>query len=369
MQRSTTILGMGAYIPEEVRTNQWWPEALVRDWGRKERGNVINLQESRQDEPSSLHPALIEELEKIKGDPFGGTKERRVAPPEMLPSQMELAACREAIADSGVDPDRIGMIMAFSLPPDSLFTPNVFKLHHELGLKNARAVGINVICHSFMTSMDLLHHQIANGAFDYALIVTSTKYSAVMDYTSSISVAAGDGAVAAVLGPCPKGKGILVSKHHSDTRFHDSMHVLRRPPSRPTLPAFSWGETQTIERPYFTVTDAKMGRGIVAAIPVIGEQLKREILDEQGISPDQISLLATNAAFSWYSPVLSKVFGIPMERVEDNVASFSNMGTVNLPMNLYLARKKQRLKDGELVLLIGHGGGLSYGGILMRWHQ
>jgi 3-oxoacyl-[acyl-carrier-protein] synthase III len=45
------------------------------------------------------------------------------------------------------------------------------------------------------------------------------------------------------------------------------------------------------------------------------------------------------------------------------------MGTVNLPMNLYLARKKHRMKDGDLVLLVGHGGGLGYGGILMRWHQ
>ncbi|MGC4117134.1 MAG: 3-oxoacyl-[acyl-carrier-protein] synthase III C-terminal domain-containing protein [Myxococcales bacterium] len=259
--------------------------------------------------------------------------------------------------------------MAFSLPPDTLFTPNVFKLHCLLGLKNARAIGVNAICHTFMTSMDILNHYIGCGTIDYALIVTSTKYSAIQDFTSSISVAAGDGAAAAVLGPCAKSKGILVSKHFSETKYHDSMHVMRRPPLRPQPAYFAWGESQSVERPFFTITEPKLAREMVAEIPHIGERVRKEVLEEEGYKHSDVALMVTNAAFTWYSPVLSKIVGVPMERVEDNVLQFSNMGTVNLPMNLYLARKKARIRPDDLVLLAGHGGGLSYGGILLRWQD
>jgi 3-oxoacyl-[acyl-carrier-protein] synthase-3 len=112
-----------------------------------------------------------------------------------------------------------------------------------------------------------------------------------------------------------------------------------------------------------------VARGAISAVPLWGERVRREVLEDHGYKPSDVALMATNAAFVWYSPVLSKVLDIPMARVEDNVLQFSNMGSVNLPMNLYLARQKKRIKDGDLVLLVGHGGGLSYGGILMRWHD
>lgn len=367
MKLGSTICGLGAYIPEEVRTNDWWPEALVKTWRKQEKKNVINLQESKEHKEENLHPALVEELDRIKDDPFGGNKERRVAPPTMLPSEMELIACRQALEEARVRPEEIDLVLSFSLPADVLIVPNCFKIAHELGLSNARCMGVTAICHSFMTMMDLAHVHISSGAAKHVLIFTSTKYSAIQDYTSSISTAAGDGACAAVLGPCPEGMGVLASKHFTEPRFHDAMIVTRRPPARPALPAFSWGEAQSLEKMFFTINKPALAREAVGLVPHFGERLRKEFFDSGKFSQDQIALFVTNAAFSWYTPVLSKIVGVPMEKVEDNVAAFSNMGAVNLPMNLYMAVQKNRVKEGDLVLLLGHGGGMSYGGIILRW--
>jgi 3-oxoacyl-[acyl-carrier-protein] synthase-3 len=371
MGQGSTILGLGAYIPDEIRTNDWWPKSLVQIWQAKEKKNEINLQESKDNaqERESLHPALAREVDKIKNDPFGGTKERRVAPVAMLPSDMEVAACREALENAHVRPEAIDLILCFSLPPDVLIVPNCFKVANALGLTNARCVGINSICHSFMTMIDLAHLYISSGAVKHALLVASTKYSAIMDYSSSISVAAGDGACAAVMGSCPEGKGVLASRHYCEPVFHDSMIVTRRPPIRPMVPAFSWGEVQSVEKMFFTINKPALARGAVAIVPRFGERLRKELFDSGLFAQKDIQLFVTNAAFCWYTPVLAQVVGIPMDKVEDNIDSFSNMGAVNLGMNLYTAVKKKRVKDGDQVLMLGHGGGMSYGGIVMRWHQ
>lgn len=366
MAGGSTILGIGAYIPEQIRTNDWWPASLVKAWEKK---TVVNLEQSKEEAPESLHPVLREELEKIKGDPFGGTRERRVAPPEMLPSDMEMAACREAIADARLQPEDIDLVMSFSLPTDTLLLPNMFKLHHQLGLKNARCIGVSAICHSFLTMMDVAHQYIASGSIRNALLVVSTKYSDLMDYTSTLSVAAGDGAVAAVMGPCPAGSGVRVSKHYCDSVYHDSMIMIRRPPSRPPTSPYPFGPVQSNERLFFSVYQPKAARELVGSVPVWAERLKQSLFTEGPLKVDEIDLLATNAAFVWYSPVMARIFGIPAERVEDNVLSFSNMGAVNLPMNLYKAQRSGRIRHGDTVLLVGHGGGASYGAIALDWYR
>jgi 3-oxoacyl-[acyl-carrier-protein] synthase-3 len=360
----STILGVGAYIPEQIRTNDWWPADLVKEW---ERRTVINLQQSRDEAPDSLHPVLREELDKIKGDPFGGTRERRVAGDGVLPSDMELAACREALEDAKVRPEDVDLVMTFSLPTDTLILPNMFKLHHELGLKNARGFGVSAICHSFMTMMDVAHHYISAGTVRNVLLCASTKYSDLMDYTSTMSVAAGDGAAAAVMGPCPEGRGVRVSKHFTDSVFHESMIMVCRAPARPRTNPYPWGPREALERPYFTCWDPKLSRDIVASVPVWAERLRTVLFDEGPLKASEIDLLATNAAFCWYAPVMARILGIPLERVEDNVSSYSNMGAVNLPMNLYHAVRKGRLHDGDKLLLVGHGGGASYGAIVLDW--
>ncbi len=362
---SATILGMGAYIPPEVRTNDFWPKELVAQWGEK---HFVTLQKDREQKAEYMHPYLLEELAKTKGDPFAGMNERRVS--KIPPSEMEFSACKEALNDAKLTPSDIDLLIAFSLPPDRIFPPNVYKLHHELGLKNAMCFEMNAICHSFLMMTDTAAQFIKSGRIKNALISVSTKYSSIMDYSSSISIAAGDGAAAAVLGPCTGDKGIQLFHHGFETSFYNSMIVRRRPPLRTTVPSFDFEGNQSSEKTFFTINEPLKAKQIISKIPVWGSSFRNIVFDSKDMySPNDITLMVTNAAMSWYNPVLAKIFEIPIEKTEDNILNFSNMGAVNLPMNLYTAYKKGRIKNDDLVLFFGHGGGASYGGSILRWYQ
>lgn len=370
VNKSATIIGMGAYIPEEVRTNDFWPSELVNMWGKgnKKSKTFLHLKNEKAYKQKNTHPLLEQELNRLLDDPFVGMKERRVS--NILPSEMEKLACEEALMDANVSPEEIDLMIGFSLPSDKIYPTNLFKVHYELGLKNAKCFGVDTLCYSFLTMLDIAYQYIRNGEANKVLLFVSTKYSAIMDYSSSVSVVAGDGSVAVVLDSCNIKNGIQKFHHFNDTKFYDSIHAIRRPPLRCQTPDFSFGESQSMERIFFTINNSQKSREMVLRIPYWGEDVKRRLFGKNGdFSPKDISLLLTNSAFVWYSRVLAEIFNIPIEKVEDNILKFSNMGAVNLPMNLYTAYKNGRLKDGDVIMFFGHGGGASYGGGIFKWYK
>ncbi|HYO64660.1 MAG TPA: 3-oxoacyl-[acyl-carrier-protein] synthase III C-terminal domain-containing protein [Archangium sp.] len=366
MQRSSTILGMGAYIPEQRRGNDYWPESLVKQWGTK---TVVSLQGEREKNAAKMHPALVAELERYKDDYFMGTRERRIAPADMLPSEMTAIACEEALNDAGVAAEDVDLLIVSSVPGDHPVPPNVYRVHHRIRAVNARCFELDAACNAFQFSWDVAHAYITSGLAKRVLIGISTKYSSIVDDTSSLSIVAGDGAVAAVIGGCPRELGLQHSLLRTETVFHDALYVTRRAPTRSALPAFEYGPRQSNERALLSVNDKEKASAFFAKIPDYAAEIRRDLVDANGISPEAIALLVVNGSRAYLSAVVAKILGVPLSKVEDNVLEFGNIGPATLPMNLYTAYKKGRLSDGDNVLMFGHGGGASYGGTLFRWHR
>jgi 3-oxoacyl-[acyl-carrier-protein] synthase-3 len=372
--RSSTILGLGAFIPEEVRTNSYWPAEVVQQWGKagtESKGgsgtSFLHLGADKQGKKKELHPLLAAELGKLIGDPYAGLKERRVS--RVLPSEMARIAGEEAIKDANLHPEDIDLFLNFSFPSDRIFPPNVFKIHSHLGLKNARCFEVDVYCNSFLAMIDIAHQYIRGGSAKYVLITTATKYSSFMDYSSSVSVMAGDGGAAAVLGPCPTGKGIRKIVMGTESEFFDTMVVSRRPPLRMGLPETDYGEVQSNERLFFTINDPVKGGELIGRLPYWGEKVKNELFDDHSVSLQDVDVLIPNAATPWYSRILSQIFSIPEEKIEDNILTLCNIGPAILGTNLYTAYKKGRFSEGSTIFLFGHGGGASYGGAILQWHR
>lgn len=361
---SATIKGLGAYVPKEVRSNAFWSNEVVKEWGKQ---TVVSLQKGSSVLPKDIHPVLIDALKTHAGDPFVGMKERRVS--RILPSQMEIAAALDALKDASLYPEDIDLLLSFSIPSDRIIPPNVFKIHHELGLKNAKCFEVNSLCHSFLTMMDIASQYIQNNNARNVLAVTSTTYSAIMDFTAPESVMSGDGAAAAVIGPCSADKGIQLSRHFTESKYHETMILARREPRICNPSEYAFSEHQSNERLFFTMFDVPGSMELVSKLPFWIENTRPAFFKETGFSPEDIDLMIPNAATTWYSKVLSELFGIPLEKFQDNILKYSNMAGVNLPMNLYTAYKNGRVKNGDLVFLWGHGGGASHGGMLLRWFK
>src|SRR3954462_10518095 len=105
------ILGLGAYLPPEVRGNDWWPQSVVSKWvakraeGRAKHAGAI---------PENLTPGMarvMKAVQEIENDPFQGAVSRHVLPEGMLSSDMEQRAAEQAIASAGIDPAEIDLVL------------------------------------------------------------------------------------------------------------------------------------------------------------------------------------------------------------------------------------------------------------------
>ena len=131
-ERALGILGVGVFLDDEVRRNDWWSPQFVAQW--RERGTRSMLHDIASNETGPGALAAIKYLAALADDPFKGARERRVAPHDLPSSEMETRAAREAIQRAGVSPSDIELVLVHSTTPDYLNTPNACKIHHALGL-------------------------------------------------------------------------------------------------------------------------------------------------------------------------------------------------------------------------------------------
>src|SRR3954464_10185645 len=128
------ILGIGAYLPEQVRRNDWWPEEVVARWRATAAESLV------RHEPDSVPPAsegarrTLAAMAELKDDPFRGARERRIMPRGMTSSDMEVEAAKDALARSGVPGSRVGLLLTDSQLPDHLGVSNGPLVHRKLGL-------------------------------------------------------------------------------------------------------------------------------------------------------------------------------------------------------------------------------------------
>jgi len=101
--RAVGIYGVGQYLPEQIRTNAWWPRDVVAKWAERSQARLVSGK--REEEPLPDAPGALATMKAMAAyaeDPFKGSRERRVMPEGMHSSDMEVAAARDALARAGI---------------------------------------------------------------------------------------------------------------------------------------------------------------------------------------------------------------------------------------------------------------------------
>src|SRR5207302_1104187 len=174
VMRGSTITGMGRYVPRRVMTNH--------------------------------------ELEKIveTTDEWivsrTGIRERRIAAPEEASSDLAFHAAQEALADAGVSPEQIDLIIVGTATPDMLFPATACIVQDRLGARNAGAFDVSAACSSWVYAAAVAHGYIAGGLANTVLVVGAEVLSKFVNWKDrNTCVLFGDSAGAAVLRPCEQG--------------------------------------------------------------------------------------------------------------------------------------------------------------------
>jgi len=352
------VLGIGSYLPDEVRTNDWWPTSYVDAWRAKRSNRMTRGSIPEGVEATEGVKLVAAEMEAMAGDPFDGGIERRVMPVGMRSSDMEVLAGQRALADAGIQPSDVDVLLVQSTAADHVITNNAAAVHERLGLKQ-RVLSLETqgACNAFLLQMQIAQQMLLSGASRYALIVQSTPLSRVMDPSEPFSVWFGDGASAVVLGRVSDDKGLLAMTTRTDGSVIRSLVGA----VNETTPWYEEGPVR------IRALAPLLGRKMLLTSADRGKQAMDDVLTEASMTASQVDFFACHQASAWFRRAAQKHLGLEHARTVDTYTWAGNLAGANLPLVMQVGAKEGLLKDGDLVALYAGGAGMTWSAALLRW--
>jgi 3-oxoacyl-[acyl-carrier-protein] synthase III len=323
---SIGITGVGAYVPEKVMTN---------------------------DDLSSLVDTSDEWITERTG-----IKERHIAAPDQAASDLALPAARQALADAGVDPADVDLVVVATVTPDMFFPSTGSLLAAELGAHDAAAYDLSAGCTGFMYALAQAYGTVAGGLAENALVVGTETLSKIINWHDrSTCVLFGDGAGAVVLGRVAEG-GFRGFELGSDGEGGKELSVPAGGSRNP-----STAETVAQEMHYLQMNGREVYK--FATRVLVASAVK--LLDEVGLTVDDVDLYVPHQANKRIIDHAASKLGIPEEKVFVNVDRYGNTSSASIPLCLAQGVHEGRLVAGTRVLMTGMGAGLTWGSAYTIW--
>ncbi|MGN7192430.1 MULTISPECIES: beta-ketoacyl-ACP synthase III [unclassified Curtobacterium] len=269
-----------------------------------------------------------------------GIKTRHIAGPDDSVVSMAIEAGRNAIADAGLQPSDIGLVIVASTTHRERSPYTAGRVAAALGMTNGPApIDINTACSGFEYAMALADQSIRVGASDTALVIGSETLSSIADWSDrSTCVLVGDGAGAAVLGA-------------SDTAEIG-------PVSWGSVPHLNEAVLVTRDPEYFT----QQGRSIYRWAITEAEGHARAVVEAAGLTLDDIEVFAFHQANLRIIEPLAAALGGESKYVVRDVVESGNTSAASVPLGLSKAWSRGELPEGVPALLFGFGGGFAHAG-------
>jgi 3-oxoacyl-[acyl-carrier-protein] synthase-3 len=288
-----------------------------------------------------------------------GIKQRRKAAPGEYTSQFAVRASRQAIQRAGIEPADIDLILCATVTPDQILPSTGCLIQAELGANKAAAMDIVAACSGFLYGLSLADAMIRGGQSKYALVIGAEILTRYVDYTDrSTCVLFGDGAGAAVLGAREGDSGILAAKIRSDGRYEEQLYA----PGGGTKGGFS---AETIARGdhFFKMKGNELFKVAVRSMA----DISREVLEDAGLTTADVKLFIPHQANQRITDAVAGKLSVDEGRVYSNIARHGNTSSASIPIGLDECVEAGRVQKGDVVLLASFGGGVTWGGVVMRW--
>ncbi|MCX7743954.1 MAG: ketoacyl-ACP synthase III [Flavobacteriales bacterium] len=330
---STQIIGVGHYVPETIITNT-------------ELEKYMDTSDSWITERT-------------------GIKERRFfTEGKDTTAKMGVKAANMAIQRAGIDKMDIDFIIFATLSPDYYFPGSGVLLQREMGLRHIGALDIRTQCSGFIYGLSVADQFIKTGMYKTILLVGSETQSNFIELSNrgrSMAVIFGDGAGAVVLQRSEQpNQGILSTHLHADGSYAEELmcqHPGTQRKQRITPDMLNDGSLL----PYMN------GNMVFKHAVVNFEAVIREALEANQLQPDNIDLLIPHQANLRISQYIQKQFGLPDEKVFNNIQKYGNTTAASIPIALSEAWEQGLIGRGKLVCMAAFGSGFTWGSALVRF--
>ncbi|MCD6156629.1 MAG: ketoacyl-ACP synthase III [Candidatus Atribacteria bacterium] len=287
-----------------------------------------------------------------------GIRERRIASPQETTSSLALEAARRALQMAQVDPRELDLIVVATVTPDMFFPATACLMQRELGAPQAACFDLEAGCTGFVYALVMAEKYLIGGGGNKALVVGAETLSKIVDWEDRTTcVLFGDGAGACVLEKTDH-PGLIASYLGSDG---GGAHLLELPAGGSRIPA----SRESVEKRLHYI---KMSGNEVFKFAVrIMEEASREVAKRAGVGLEEVALFIPHQANIRIVDSAIRRLKIPQEKIFVNVHKYGNTSSASIPIALDEAYREGKIKEGDLVLLVGFGAGLTWGSALIRW--
>lgn len=327
------IIGIGHYVPENVITNEDMTKAMdtTNEW-------------------------IVERT---------GILERRFVTPGVdTTSTMAHKAAEKALQQANLKAEDIDCIVFATLSPDYYFPGCALLLAKHLGLVGKAAIDVRAQCGGFIYALSVADQYIKTGMYKRIMVACSETQSNIMEMSDrgrNMAVIFGDGAGVVILeSHDQKGKGVLSTHLHSDGNFATEL-MMEHP-----------GSNQNPRLTHEMIDNGAMlpymnGNLVFKHAVVRFEEAINEALEFSNYTVADLDLLIPHQANLRISNFIQQRYGLPDEKVFNNIQKYGNTTAASIPIALSEAWAEGRVKEGSLVCFAAFGSGFIWGSALVRF--
>lgn len=265
---------------------------------------------------------------------------------------------------AGVGPGEIDALIIATLTPDMLFPSTACLVQEALGLGPVPAFDVDAACSGFVYGLEvargILH---ANSQYRNVLLIGSEKLSSIIDWEDrSTCVLFGDAAGAVLLSKeAEKGGGELLGvKLGADGKRAPLIHM---PGGGSRVPATN---ASVDSRQHFLKMNGKEVFKLAVRAMVQGS---KDILNQCSVKLEDVGCVIPHQANIRIIESVAAHLKLPLDLFPNNVQNYGNTSAASVPLALDEAVRSGRITEGEHVLMIAFGAGLTWGSTLMKWNS
>ncbi len=319
----SAVTGVGAYLPEEVVTND-------------DLAKMIDTSD-----------AWIFERT--------GIRQRRRASPDQATSDLAVEAAKRALEVAGRRPQEVDLIIVATTTSDLTFPATAAIVQRKLGVPVCPCFDVQAVCSGFVYAMSVADGFVARGLSRCAVVIGAEIMTRLMDWTDrGTCVLFGDGAGAVVVEPISgtgegTDRGILGFALRCDGEKQDLLYVDGGPTTTGTV-----GHLRMMGREVFRHAVVNISEAVLMA----ADRASVKVADIDWFIPHQANQRILDG--------VAKRLGIPESKVISTVAMHANTSAASIPLAFAQGVEDGRIRPGQLLLLEAMGGGLTWGAVALR---
>ena len=326
MNTKAGILGVGSYLPEKIISN-------------------FDLEKIMDTSDEWIRTRT-------------GIKERRVADENEATSDLATKAALNAIKDANLTPEDIDLIIVATITPDMIFPSTACLVQANIIATKAACFDLEAACSGFIYGMTVAKQFIETNTYKHVLVIGAEALSRILDYEDrSTAILFGDGAGAVVMGSVNEG-GVLSTNLGSDGNGKDYLNI---PAGGSKNPA----SEETLKNRLHYVKMA--GNDVFKFAVRIMQDASIKCVESANLDIQDIDYLIPHQANIRIIEASAKRLKLNMDKVYVNLDRYGNMSAASIPVALDEAYREGKIKKGDNIVLVGFGGGLTWGASVVRW--